>query len=194
MPVERIPLSPPRVALDRLAELARAAAPSAGATRVLAIDGDSGAGKSTLAQALAAEMRVPCVSLEQLYGGWDGLQAGIDRLGGDVLTPLAAGRAAAVPLYDWVAARWLAPHTLQPPPLLIVVGVGAGALAAAPHVGVLAWLELPEEARMKRAMARDGSIYGGHWEMWRAQEEEYLRANRTAERAGVILAGESPRD
>jgi len=190
MPAERIPLNAPRFTLDRLAERARAAAPSAGATRVLSIDGRSGAGKSMLAQRLSAEMRVPCVSLEQLYGGWDGLQAGIERLVADVLEPLAAGREAAVPLYDWVAARWLAPQVLQPPPLLIVEGVGAGALAAAPHVGLLAWLELPEEARRERAMERDGSIYGGHWEMWRAQEDEYLRVNSTAERADVVIAGE----
>jgi uridine kinase len=184
-------LRAPEVAPARLAELARATTPSAGATRVLAIDGRSGAGKSTLAQRLATEMQVPCVSLEQLYGGWDGLQAGVDRLVEDVLAPLAAGREAAVPLYDWVAARWLAPQVLQPPPLLIVEGVGAGALAAAPHVGLLAWLELSEAARRERAMDRDGSLYGGHWDMWRAQEDVYLEVNRTAERADVVIAGES---
>ncbi|HEX7610614.1 MAG TPA: hypothetical protein VF380_08070, partial [Solirubrobacteraceae bacterium] len=102
---------------------------------------------------------------------------------------LAGGRAAAVPRYDWLADRWLAPHTLKPPAVLIVEGVGAGALAAAPHVGVLAWLDCEEHLRRRRAMERDGSIYGGHWEMWRAQEDEYLGADRTPERADVLLAG-----
>jgi hypothetical protein len=189
MGVEEIRLRDPG-ALARLAALARVSPPSAGATRVLAIDGRSGAGKSTLAEKLAARMDVPSVSLEELYGGWDGLLAGIERLVVDVLDPLAAGHAAAVPRYDWLAERWLTARTLLPPPLLIVEGVGAGALAAAPHVGVLAWLELPEEARRRRAMARDGSIYRGHWDMWRAQEDQYLAADRTPERAGVILVGE----
>jgi hypothetical protein len=189
MPAEQISLRDGG-ALARLAELALASPPSAGATRVLAIDGRSSAGKSTLAETLSARMDVPCVSLEALYGGWDGLLAGIERLVADVLEPLAGGRAAVVPRYDWLAERWLAPRTLQPPPLLIIEGAGAGALAVAPYVGVLAWLELPEEIRWRRAMERDGSIYGGHWEMWRAQEDEYLGADRTPERAGVILAGE----
>ena len=135
-------------------------------------------------------MHAPCVSLEQLYGGWDGLQAGIERLIEEVLEPLAAGRPVAVPRYDWLARRWLAPDLLDAPPLLIVEGVGAGALAAAPHVSLLAWLELSETARRERALARDGSLYAGHWEMWRAQEEIYLAATRTAERADVIVSGE----
>jgi hypothetical protein len=178
-----------RVALDRLAQLARGSQPSAGATRVLALDGRSGAGKSMLARALSQQMRVPYVSMEQLYGGWSGLQDGIDRLLAEVLEPLAAGREAMVPLYDWAAARWLSPQALPPPPLLIVEGVGAGAVAAAPYLGLLAWLELSEPMRKARAMERDGTLYDGHWEMWRDQEDEYLRVNRTAERAEVILAG-----
>jgi uridine kinase len=179
-----------RIAPDRLPALALAAAPRAGETRILAIDGRSGAGKSTLGELLSRQMNAPCISLEQLYGGWDGLQAGIDRLLRDVLTPLAGGRAAAVPRYDWVAGHWLAPQTLEPPPLLIVEGVGAGARAAAPHISLLAWLELSEPQRRRRATQRDGSLYEGHWEMWRAQEDAYLAANRTAERADVIVAGE----
>ena len=193
MAAEQIPLRYLGAALARLAELTLAPAPSAGATRVLALDGRSGAGKSTLAEALAQAMGVPCVSLEALYGGWDGLLAGIERLVSDVLEPLSAGRPAVVPRYDWLAGRWLAPRVLERPPVLIVEGVGAGALAAAPYVGVLAWLELDEQTRRRRAMERDGSIYGGHWEMWRAQEDEYLAKDRTQERASVTLVG-APED
>ena len=72
----------------------RAAVPRAGRTRVLAIDGRSGAGKSSLAAAMSGELGAPVVSLEDLYGGWDGLENGIDLLVSEVLEPLAAGRAA----------------------------------------------------------------------------------------------------
>jgi hypothetical protein len=178
------------VTAGRLPALLRGAPPRAGHTRVLAIDGRSGAGKTMLGGLLTRAMRAPCISLEQLYGGWDGLQAGIERLVEDILEPLAAGRPAAAPQYDWLARRWLTPQVLDAPPLLIVEGVGAGALAAAPQISLLAWLELSEAARRERAMARDGSLYAGHWEMWRAQEEVYLAANRPAERADVIIAGE----
>jgi uridine kinase len=173
----------------RLAELARAATPRAGKTRVLAIDGRSGAGKSTLAAGVAETLAAPHVSLEQLYGSWDGLRAGIERLVSSVLVPLADGRPADVPRYDWESGRWLSPESLAPPAVLIVEGVGAGALAGAQYVSVLAWVELPEEARRARAMARDGAIYEGHWEMWREQEEDYLRSDRPAQRADLVVDG-----
>lgn len=156
---------------------------------MLAIDGRSGAGKSTFAAGVAETLSAPCVSLEQLYGGWDGLRAGIERLVDAVLTPLADGRSADVPSYDWLGDRWLSPQSLSPAPFLVVEGVGAGALAAAPYIGVLAWLEMPDGARRARAMARDGAVYDGHWEMWSEQEEEYLRSDRPAERADLVIAG-----
>src|SRR5579871_5666736 len=94
---------------------------------VLAIDGRSGSGKSTLALALGA----PVVSLEDLYGGWDGLRPGIDRLVREVLEPLRAAGRAGVPRWDWRAGRWERPRELARPALLVVEGAGAGALAAA---------------------------------------------------------------
>ena len=81
----------PRCAAHLLDAL-RAAPPRAGATRVLAIDGRSGAGKSTLARALAGELGAPLVALEDLYGGWDGLERGVELLREAVLEPLAQGR------------------------------------------------------------------------------------------------------
>ena len=101
----------------------------AGATRVVAIDGRSGAGKSTLAHELAGELEAPLVSLEDLYGGWDGLEHGVSLLLGAVLRPLAAGRPAEVPRYDWLAAAWGEPWTLSAPAHLVVEGTGAGARA-----------------------------------------------------------------
>ena len=131
-----------------------AAAPRArrGDARVIAIDGRSGAGKSTLAAALAGRVPAALVALEDLYGGWDGLQDGVGRLCGDVLSPFAQGRAARVPRYDWGAGAWLEPRTLEPPEILIVEGVGAGALAAAPYTSLLAWVQAPAALRLERAL------------------------------------------
>ncbi len=172
-----------------LAARTRAAPARAGATRVLAIDGRSGAGKSTLAGALAETLAAPLVSLEQLYGGWDGLRAGIERLVGVVLMALAERRPAEVPCYDWASEEWLTPQPLGVPEILIVEGVGAGALAAARYLSLLVWVEVPDASRQARAMARDGHIYEGHWELWSQQEEEYLRNDRPSERADVLIEG-----
>jgi uridine kinase len=165
----------------------RRAAPKAGATRVVAIDGRSGSGKTSLAATLAGLLNAPVVSLEGLYGGWDGLERGIDLLVSEVLEPLAAGRAAGVPKYDWVAREWAEPAVLQPPGVLIVEGVGAGARRAAAFAGLLVWLEVPASTRKKRALDRDGQTFAPHWDQWAAQEDLMLAREHTSDRADIII-------
>ena len=172
---------------DWLAADLRRAAPRAGRTRVVAIDGRSGSGKTSLAARLHAELAAPVVTLEDLYGGWDGLERGIDLLAAAVLGPLGAGRAARVPRYDWVRGVWDAPWVLEPPELLIVEGVGAGARRAAVYESVLVWMEAPASVRKKRALDRDGDTFAPHWDMWAAQEDAMLARERTAERADLVI-------
>jgi uridine kinase len=154
---------------------------------VLAVDGRSGAGKTALATELRAVIGAPVVSLEDLYGGWDGLERGIDLLVSQVLEPLADGRVARVPRFDWVAGEWAEPVTLEPPEILIVEEAGAGARRAAVYESVLVWLEAPPFVRKKRALERDGDVFAPHWEQWAAQEEAMLARERTPERANLIL-------
>lgn len=176
-----------------LAGLLRAAAPRAGRTRVMAIDGRSGAGKSTLAALVAEELGgVPVVRLEYLYGGWDGLRRGVDLLVADVLAPLAAGRTARVPRYDWAAGAWRAPVELRPPQTLVVEGVGAGARPAAPYASLLVWLEADEGTRERRALARDGETYRPYWARWAAQEAELFSHDPVRDRADLILRTDAP--
>jgi cytidylate kinase len=155
---------------------------------VLAVDGRSGAGKSSLAAALSGELGVPVVSLEDLYGGWDGLEHGIDLLVSEVLEPLAAGRDARVPRYDWVRQVWLEPTRLGVPEL-IVEGVGAGARRAAAFESLVVWLEAPPSVRKKRALDRDGEVFAPHWDQWAAQEDAMLARERTPERADMVIDG-----
>jgi uridine kinase len=173
--------------MTRIAAAARRAVPRAGRTRVVAIDGRSGAGKTSLTAALAGQLRAPVVPLEDLYGGWDGLEHGIDLLVSAVLEPLAAGQAACVPRYDWIARQWAEPVTMEPPPILIVEGVGAGARRAAGFESVLVWLEVPAPVRKKRALDRDGATFAPHWDRWAAQEDAMLARDRTSERADIVI-------
>ncbi len=129
----------------------------------------------------------PTIELEQLYPGWDGLQQGVDLLVSAVLEPLAAGQRALVPRYDWIEQRYAEPWALEPPELLIVEGVGAGARAAARYASVLVWLELAAETRRHRALARDGDVFRPHWSQWTAQEEALLAREATPSRADVVL-------
>jgi len=174
-------------AIARIAAAARRAVPQAGATRVVAVDGRSGAGKTSLAAALGDELGAPVVSLDDLYGGWDGLEHGIDLLVSAVLEPLAAGQAARVPRYDWVAGEWAEPTVIEPPDALIVEGVGAGARRAATFESVLVWLEVAAPVRKKRALDRDGATFAPYWDQWAAQEEAMIARDRTPERADIVI-------
>jgi uridine kinase len=168
------------------AELERTA-PKAGRTRVVAIDGQSGSGKTALAARLRLELRAPVVTLEDLYGGWDGLERGIDLLVSEVLEPLGAGLAARVPRYDWVTAAWRPPWLLEPPKVLIVEGVGAGARRAAAYESTLIWMEAPEVVRKKRALDRDGETFTPYWDMWARQENAMLAREHTPDHADLII-------
>ena len=179
--------------LERVLAATRAAPPRAGATSVLAIDGRSGAGKSTLAQALALALDAPIVALEDLYGGWDGLEHGVSLLLNEVLRPLADGNAANVSHYDWLTAAWSEPWVLAPPEQLIVEGAGAGARSLAPYTSVLIWLELPAARRRERALGRRyGELYAPHWERWALQEDAFFERERPHERADLVIAAEEP--
>ena len=165
----------------------RGAPPRAGRTRVAAIDGRSGAGKTRLAGLLAGELAAAVVSLEDLYGGWDGLERGVDLLVSQVLEPLAAGRAARVPRYDWAARQWAEPAVLEPPEVLIVEGAGAGARRAAAYASLLVWLDAPAPVRKRRALDRDGETFAPYWDRWAAQEDAMLARERTPERADLVI-------
>lgn len=164
-----------------------AAPPRAGRTRVLGIDGRSGAGKTVLAQRLGGELDAPVVSMDYLYDGWDGLDRGIALLVSEVLVPIAAGRTARVPRYDWAAGDWGPPWELAPPDILIVEGVGVGAKAAARYESALVWLEAPAPVRKKRALDRDGEAFAPYWDQWASQEDALLARERTPERADLSL-------
>jgi hypothetical protein len=173
--------------LESLFAAARAAAPRAGTTSVIAIDGHSGGGKSTLAGELALALDAPIVALEDLYGGWDGLEAGVACLVATVLRPIAAGRSAHVPRYDWQAQAWSEPWLLPVPARLIVEGVGAGGRAVAPFTSLLVWVELPAALRRERLRRRDGNRYAAPQERWAHQEEDFFERERPVDRADFVL-------
>jgi uridine kinase len=173
--------------MTRITASVRRTEPRAGRTRVVAIDGRSGAGKTSLAAELSGRLNAPVVSLEDLYGGWDGLERGIDLLVSTVLEPLAAGQAPRVPRYDWVAGEWAAPRVIETPDILIAEGVGAGARRAASFESLIVWLEAPAPVRKRRALGRDGETFAPYWDRWAAQEDLMLARDRTQDRADITI-------
>ncbi|WP_411732099.1 chorismate-binding protein [Paeniglutamicibacter sp.] len=159
---------------------------------VLGIDGRSGAGKSTLAAELATALRrhreVALFHLEDIYPGWDGLEAGTHAYVTEVLAPLSRGEAASWNSWDWAASTAGPRSTLSPAPVVIIEGVGAGCAAARPLLDALIWVQVPDATRKDRALERDGEVFAAHWDDWAEQENDYLGSDAVPEYADVTVA------
>lgn len=159
--------------------------------RVL-IDGRSGSGKSTLASelvALAASSgtSVQCVHLEDIYPGWDGLDAAATIVATYILTPLQSRGRATWQTYDWRAAAAgpaLHAHVGSP---LIIEGTGALTRASAALATFRIWVEADVAFRQSRAFARDGDIYRPHWQRWSDQEDRLLAREGSPELADIVI-------
>ena len=174
--------------------LARAARPAdpftadpARDTAVVAVDGRSGSGKTLLASAVADALGCPLVRLDDLYPGWDGLEAGVALLTEHVLAPLARGERAAYPRWDWMRSRPGRTVEVDAGPLLVVEGCGALVPPAVAYAAVRVWLDAPDEVRKERALSRDGETYAPHWERWAAQEDAVYAAARPRDTAHLVL-------
>jgi anthranilate synthase component 1/para-aminobenzoate synthetase len=156
---------------------------------IIAIDGRSGAGKTTLAIELAATLRnhhkVSLFHLEDIYPGWGGLSAGIERYVTTVLAPLSRGEAATWVSWDWKKHNDGDPRVTLPAEIVIVEGVGAAAAAARPHLAAVIWADSPDGERRTRALERDGDTYEPFWDQWASQEVELLAADDIPQHAHV---------
>ena len=164
--------------------LARPAA--LGGTRLLCIDGPAGSGKSTLAAEVAALGDAPVVRMDDLYPGWTGMFA-VDGEVLGLLGPLAQGHPGRYRRYDWDQDAYAEEHTVQPAPLLVLEGVGAGKRAWAGWSSALVWVETDDATRMARGLARDGEELRPQWIAWMADEERLFAEERTAARADLVI-------
>ena len=161
-----------------------------GRVTVVAVDGPSGSGKTVLARALARDLGAPLLHMDDLYPGWDGLAASPALLAEQVLEPLARGERAAYRRWDWHASGWATDPVEVPEPtggVLVVEGCGSSVGPAGEHAAVRVWVDAEPALRMRRGIARDGEGYRPHWERWAAQEERVFTADRTRERADLVI-------
>ena len=177
----------PQSALDALARAIALAPPDA----VVLIDGPSGAGKSSLADELIAtwpgERAPQLVRLDDIYPGWNGLDAGARHVTEALLGPRRAGEPAAWQRWDWTShapAEW---HRVDADRPLIVEGCGALARANASLSDIRIWLDADDQTRKTRALRRDGGAFDAFWDQWQAEWQEYCQREEPAKWATTRL-------
>ncbi|MET0590575.1 MAG: ATP-binding protein [Naasia sp.] len=158
-------------------------AASAGRRTVVLVDGRSGAGKSTLATALARALEAQLVRLDDVYPGWDGLEAGASAVHTEI-----------VPLSRWHRWSWdrqerSTTHDLDPRLPLVIEGCGALSRASRAQAVFGIWIDLDETERKARALARDGETYAPHWSRWAEQEERFAARECPRDLADRLVDG-----
>jgi pantothenate kinase len=164
---------------------------------IILIDGRSNSGKSTLAAAVQniifkdGESAPRVVHMDDLYLGWNGLQACADYLQRFILKPLTDSFIAQWREFDWenpgevgYEARNGEWREFSGGTPLIIEGCGALNQQSAPLADIKVWLEVDQETRHQRWLEREGSAE--HWAEWAAQEEEFYAREKSTELADQI--------
>jgi cytidylate kinase len=160
-------------------------------TPIILIDGRSGSGKTELGVAVAAMLGAELVRLDDLYPGWDGLEAGSELVHRDVLGAHRWRR------WDWATGAPAEEWTIDPGRPIVVEGSGSLSRANRLLATLGVWVELDEPKRRARAMERDGAMYEPHWDDWAAQEQRFFDRERPDQLANIRIDGAKildPRD
>ena len=161
-------------------------------TPIVLIDGRAGSGKSTLAALLQnqlfkdGESAPRLIHMDDLYEGWDGLQAGVDYLQRMILNPVLARRKAQWQEFDWSLGerdRWREFEGGTP---LIIEGCGSISRLAAEAADFQIWVEADDQARYQRWLEREG--HDEFFGKWAAQEVEFYARERSTELADMTVS------
>ncbi|UDY25298.1 4-amino-4-deoxy-L-arabinose transferase [Nocardioides sp. Kera G14] len=167
------------------------ASPSDASARalVLAIDGPAGAGKTTLATAMRLLQPSVVIHMDDLYAGWDGLEAGVAQVD-EIIGALRAGAVARYRRYDWALGAYGETVVVPESSLVIIEGVGSG--GGSMRADCVVWLDAPVDVRRERAVARGdfGDPSDQHWDQWAALEAAHFARAQTRERADLIIRTE----
>ncbi|HWM33398.1 MAG TPA: ATP-binding protein [Pseudolysinimonas sp.] len=159
-----------------------------GATRtVVLIDGRSGAGKTSLARVIAPAIGAHLVSLDDLYPGWQGLQAASRMVHEQLLRREEPGWRR----WDWGSGRQAEWHPVDPDAPIVIEGCGAISRASRALADVAIWVEAPDAVRRQRALDREPG-FAAHWESWAEQERAHADRENPRALADVIVESRSP--
>ena len=161
--------------------------PSSAEYAITLVDGRSGAGKSHFAAELARAQSAVVVSIDDVYPGWDGLDAGSWLIHEYLVRPYLAGLTGRYRPWLWEEQRrgeWV---EVSPDVSLIVEGCGAIRRDSITTSSRRVWVETDDAVRRERALERDGQMFEPHWTRWALQEERFLALHHSRELATEIV-------
>jgi uridine kinase len=156
------------------------------------VDGPAGSGKTTLGGEIAELTGAQVIHGDDLMEGWGGFDT-VSRQLTALVADLAAGRVGSYEVYDWHRGRFDGTVDVAPASWLVVEGVGSSDPAIAPHVTALVWVEVGDELRLARGLARDGDHMEPCWRGFMESERELFARYRSRERADVLVDGTGAR-
>jgi uridine kinase len=163
-------------------------------TPIVVIDGRAGSGKSTLAAKLQNEVfkqgeSMPrIIHMDDLYEGWQGLALGAEYLQRFILQPLLTKKNASWQEYNWELEqrdRWREFSGGTP---LIVEGCGSLNQFTSTVSNISIWLEVDEEIRRARWLERDGNNFDEYFDIWAAQELDFIAREKSPSLADFGLS------
>ena len=161
--------------------------PSSAEYAITLVDGRSGAGKSHFAAELARARGAVVVSIDDVYPGWDGLDAGSWLIHEYLVRPYLAGLTGRYRPWLWEEQRQGEWVEVSPDVSLIVEGCGAIRRDSITTSSRRVWVETDDAVRRERALERDGQMFEPHWTRWALQEERFLSLHHSRELATEIV-------
>lgn len=178
------------VSVEEVVDRVRRALIDCRGTRWIGVDGKGAAGKTTLAERIAAALPGAVVVHIDDFArpdvqGWERA-----RFVAQVLEPLLAGRSARYQRWDWgsnTGAEW---HEIAVGHPVVVEGVSSTDVRLGVPWDFTIWVEVSREARLARALERDGPDLLDRWLTdWMPSEDAYEAEQRPQDRVDLIVDG-----
>jgi uridine kinase len=157
--------------------------------KLILVDGRSGAGKSQWARDYL--LRTPgftLLSLDDIYPGWDGLDAGHRHVLHHAIIPWSRGESGRVRRFEWDTMRPSGEIHISPEANLVIEGCGSLSRLTAPFATERYWVEADSDTRKQRALERDGDMFAPHWTRWALQEDRFYRLHNSRDLADHIIS------
>jgi hypothetical protein len=183
------------VRVDDLVDRVVALAPEPTGPFLLAIDGRSASGKTTLAGRVAAHVPGAAVVHTDDVAWWHSRFGWDDLLLEGIIRPLRGGLDVSYRPPPWDARdRPGAICVRADAPIVVIEGVGSGRRSLQRELDAVIWVQTDRDVTDARDALRvaAGEVDQADYDGWMAEENPFQQAERTWERADILVSGGSP--